>query len=225
MPGESEWGINIVLFGPPGAGKGTQAQRLQSTLGLPVIVSGDIFRAMRRDDTPLGREVRDILDRGAYVPDALTIEVVLGRLRQTDASGGFILDGFPRTDTQALALDDFLTAKAQKVDVALHVTAPTAVLEYRLTSRVICPQCNTIYNLISKPPQRDMICDLDGSTLERRSDEQLETIRQRLLTHQTETEPLIDYYRRQGGLIEIDGSRPMAEVEAEIDNALGIHVV
>lgn len=192
---------------------------------MPVIVSGDIFRAMRRDDTPLGREVRDILDRGAYVPDALTIDVVLERLRQTDASGGFILDGFPRTDKQARALDEFLTAKGQRVDVALHVTAPTSVLEYRLTSRVICPQCNTIYNLISKPPQRDMLCDLDDTPLVRRSDEQLETIRQRLVTHQTETEPLIDYYRRQGVLVEIDGSRPMGEVETEIDGALGIHVV
>lgn len=217
--------INIILFGPPGAGKGTQAKRLESALRLPVVVSGDIFRAMRREDTPLGREVRDILDRGAYVPDALTIEVVLKRLRQPDAASGFILDGFPRTESQASALDKFLAEKRQKIDVALHVTAPTSVLEYRLTSRVICPKCNSIYNLISKPPLREMRCDLDGTTLERRSDEQLETIRHRLITHHTETEPLIEYYRRHGSLVQIDGSRPMPEVEAEIDGAIGIPAI
>lgn len=210
------------MFGPPGAGKGTQARRIQDRLGLPVIASGDLFRAMAREDTDLGREVRGYLDSGLYVPDELTIEVVMQRLRAPDASGGFILDGFPRTEGQARALDEHLARLGQHVDVALRITAPLEVLLDRLDGRLICPVCNTIYNLTSKPPRNDTLCDLDNTPLERRSDQQTETIRTRLMVFQQETNPLIAYYRQRGVLREIDGARAFAEVEAEIDDVLGL---
>ncbi|MGH2443183.1 MAG: adenylate kinase family protein [Chloroflexota bacterium] len=214
--------INIILFGPPGAGKGTQAKRLHTELGLPVISSGEIFRALGREDTDLAREVRSFVDRGEYVPDELTIELILRRLDEPDARLGFILDGFPRTVNQAGALDRYLGSEGRKVDAALHITAPTEVLELRLGGRVVCPQCNAIYNLATRKPRREMICDLDGHALERRSDEEVDTIRTRLAIHIRQTRPLTEYYRLQGVDVEVDGSRPMEAVEREIDDALGI---
>jgi adenylate kinase len=194
-------------------------------LGTPIIASGDIFRAIGRDDTPLAREVRQYMQRGEYVPDELTIEVVMRRLMQPDARNGFILDGFPRTGAQAQALDKYLAEEGRRVDVALHMTAPNDVLERRLGGRMICPVCNSIYNMDTKPPKHDMVCDLDGTPLERRDDEETHTIRTRLETHVRETRPLIEYYGKHGSLVEIDGSRPMDEVESEIDKALNLRPV
>jgi adenylate kinase len=166
--------------------------------------------------------VREYYDRGKYVPDDLTIELIMGRLAAPDAAKGFILDGFPRTDAQARALDEHLAEKGEKVDVALHITAPNEVLVGRLAGRMVCPQCGSIYNAVTRPPKSDAICDLDGHLLERRSDEEADTVRTRLEVYANQTRPLIEYYRRSGSLIEIDGSRPIDEVEAEIDSDLGL---
>jgi adenylate kinase len=209
--------MNIILIGPPGAGKGTQAKRLRDNLGLPSIASGDIFRDMQREDTPLAHEVRAYMDRGEYVPDELTIEVVLKRLNQPDAREGFLLDGFPRTEPQAQALDHALEEWGRAVDLALYITAPVALLEERLQGRIICPQCHTIYNLKTNPPKHDMICDVCGHHLERRSDERVDVIPARLRVYMEQTKPVIDYYRARGILDEIDGARSMEEVNASVD--------
>jgi adenylate kinase len=217
--------MNVILFGPPGAGKGTQSNRLQKITNVPHIASGDIFREIRREDTPLAREVRRFMDRGEYVPDQLTIELVLERLTEPDARAGFLLDGFPRTLPQAAALDRALAERGQRVEVALYITAPTALLVRRITGRIVCPQCNAVYNADTKPPSRDMICDVCGHELERRSDEDPNVVTIRLDNYVRQTQPLVEYYRGKGVLAEIDGARPMEEVETAVDKALGLSSV
>lgn len=212
--------MNIVLLGPPGAGKGTQAKRLQSEYSLPQIASGDIFRAIRRDDTPVARQIQEYMDRGEYVPDQLTIEVVLKRLDEPDARNGFILDGFPRTLPQAAALDRALEQEGRKVNVVLYITAPTDVLVARICDRIICPNCNAIYNAVTKPPAYDMICDNCGHALERRTDEDPEVVRVRLDTYAKQTRPVADYYGERGLLCEIDGTLDMEQVHENVDSCL-----
>lgn len=212
--------MDIVLLGPPGAGKGTQAKRLAKSLGCPHIASGDLFREVRREDTAIAAQVREYMDRGEYVPDQLTIELVLDRLAQSDALGGFLLDGFPRTLPQAEALDRALEKQERHVRAVLYITAPTQVLLDRVAGRLICPVCNTIYNVVTQRPKYDMVCDNDGHALERRSDEDPEVVRTRLEIYKRQTQPLAEYYERKGVLHEIDGSRDMDTVNAEVDDAL-----
>ncbi|GAC1323440.1 MAG: adenylate kinase [Chloroflexota bacterium] len=216
--------MNIVLLGPPGVGKGTQAKRLRTALSLPHIATGDVFRTMSTEDSDLGREVLQYLNRGEYVPDPLTIQIVLKRIHEPDAGKGFLLDGFPRTEAQAQALDDDMRKNGSKIDVALYITAPQEVLVRRLSGRIICPQCHAIYNSATNPPRRDMVCDVCGHELERRTDETPEVVRTRLETYAHETEPLVAYYRRAGNLAEVDGSRSMDAVEHEVDKAVGLQV-
>jgi len=212
----------VILLGPPGAGKGTQAKRVSAITGFPHIASGDIFRAIQREDTPLAHKVRSFYDRGEFVPDELTISLVLARLEEPDAKRGFLLDGFPRTLVQAAALDNALTEEGRKVDVTLYVTAPTEMLVDRIASRIICPNCGAIYNAATNPPRLDNICDKCGHALERRSDEEAETVRTRLEAFNRQTEPLVQYYRERGTLVQIDGTLPMEHVEDLVDRALGL---
>jgi adenylate kinase len=214
--------MNVILLGPPGAGKGTQAKRVSALTGLPHIASGDIFRTIQKEDTSLAREVRSYYDRGAYVPDELTISLVLARLEDPDAKRGFMLDGFPRTLVQAAALDEALDREHRRVDVTLYVTAPTDVLVNRIASRIICPECGAIYNAATNPPRHDNVCDVCGHTLERRSDEEADTVRTRLEAFNRQTEVLVAYYRDRGTLVEIDGTLPMDQVEQLVDRALRI---
>lgn len=217
--------MNIIVLGPPGVGKGTQAKRLESRLNLPHIASGDIFRAIRGQDTPLAVQVREYMDSGAYVPDALTIELVLNRLRQPDTHDGFILDGFPRTIGQAEALDRSLPALGVTVDRVLNITAPPSVLQQRLRGRIICPQCHAIYNLESRPPKHAMICDVCGHPLERRTDESPDVVRTRIEVYGRETRPLVEYYGRRGVVVTIDGACSIDAVDAAVDAALGMEGV
>jgi adenylate kinase len=202
-------------------GKGTQGQRLSADLGNPTISSGEMFRQKVREDSPLARKIRSYMDRGVYVPDELTIDMVLERLREPDAQRGFILDGFPRTEVQAAALDKHLATEGRKVDLALHITAPIDVLARRVSGRLTCPVDGASYNLVTNPPKVDNRCDQHpDAILQRRSDEDIETFRTRVRTYEEQTRPLIEYYRRHGTLLEIDGSLPIDRVEAEIDDAL-----
>jgi adenylate kinase len=212
--------VDVVLLGPPGAGKGTQAKRLEKALGCPHIASGDLFREIREEDTPVAQQVREYMDRGKYVPDELTIKLVLDRLEQRDAQRGFLLDGFPRTLPQAAALDGALEKQGRHVQAVLYITAPTQVLLDRVAGRLICPVCNTIYNVVTKRPRFDMVCDNEGAALERRTDEDPEVVRTRLEIYKRQTQPVAEYYARKGVLHEIDGSRDMETVNAEVDDAL-----
>jgi adenylate kinase len=217
--------MNIIVLGPPGVGKGTQAKRLERELGLTHVASGDIFRAIRRQDTPLAHEVKAFLDSGAYVPDSLTIQLVLERLAQPDIRRGFVLDGFPRTIPQAEALDRALTEQRRHIDLVLHIAAPLEVLQQRLKGRIVCPQCHAIYNLQSNPPKREMVCDVCGHELERRTDESPDVVRKRLEVYGQETKPLVDYYARRGLVREIDGAQSIRGVEAAVDKALSVRGV
>jgi adenylate kinase len=195
---------------------------LSALLGLPHIASGDLFRAILDEETDLAREVRSYMDRGAYVPDELTITMVLERLSLPDARKGFLLDGFPRTLPQAAALDEWLGERGRRVDRVLYITAPADVLVERIAGRIVCPVCNTIYNLSTKRPKHDMVCDIEGAPLERRGDEEPEIVRVRLETYLRQTQPLVEYYRGEGKLVEVDGSQPMDRVTAQIDRSVGL---
>jgi adenylate kinase len=212
--------MNIILLGPPGAGKGTQAKRLRAKLELPQISSGDIFREISRESTPEALEIKRVQESGQLVPDDLTIRIILKRLLEPDAANGFILDGFPRTIAQAEALDERLASEGKRVDLALSITAPVDLLVERMASRITCPNCGAIFNTISRPPRVAGICDNCGHELIRRADEEPEAVRVRLTAFAEQTKPLASYYRERGILAETDGSQPMEYVEAAVDAAV-----
>jgi adenylate kinase len=216
---------NVILIGPPGAGKGTQAKRVETELQLPHVASGDLLRDIRRLNTPLAQEVQGYMDRGEYVPDQLMNKLVLDRLNEPDARAGFLLDGFPRTQAQAEALDRAMAEEGRSLDRVLYITGPQDVLAKRIEDRIICPQCHAIYNQVTKPPLHDLTCDVCGHALERRTDQEPDIIRVRLAEYIRQTKPLVAYYRGKGILIQVDGARPMAEVKADIDGALGLQGV
>ncbi|NPA26825.1 MAG: adenylate kinase [Chloroflexi bacterium] len=201
----------IVLLGPPGAGKGTQAKRLAEALGLPHISTGDIFREHLKKQTPLGRLAQQYMDRGALVPDEVTIEMVRERLSRDDARRGAILDGFPRTLAQAEAFAAMLAERGARLIVP-YIRVPEEVLVERLSGRWICRAHGHIFHEKYNPPKQPGVCDYDGSELYQREDDKPETIQHRIRVYEEETAPLIEYYRNQGVLVEIDGNRPMDEV-------------
>jgi adenylate kinase len=212
--------IIIVLMGAPGAGKGTQARLLQERLHLPQISTGDIFRALKTAQTPLAKEVRDIMERGQLVPDELTIRLVKERTAQDDCKDGYILDGFPRTPAQARSLEQ-LALEQEKTIVAVLIDVPLELLEKRMTGRRSCPVCNEIYNIYFKPPRNDNVCDLHPDVeLIKRADDNPETVRARLATFEGQTRPLIDYYRDAGVLQIVDGTREPEEIYRDIERIL-----
>ncbi len=210
----------IVLMGAPGAGKGTQARLLQERRGLPQISTGDMFRAMKQAETPLGEKLRAILASGALVPDDLTIQVVEERTSQPDCRDGYVLDGFPRTTAQAEMLER-LAGEQGKELLAVLVDVPFDILEKRVTGRRSCPVCGEIYNVYFKPPKSDEVCDLHPETkLVHRADDNAETIRKRLSTYDRETRPLLDYYERTNRLRRVDGTRDTEAIYADIEKAV-----
>lgn len=210
----------IVLMGAPGAGKGTQARLLQERRGLPQISTGDMFRAMKQAETPLGEKLRAILASGALVPDDLTIQIVEERTSQPDCRDGYVLDGFPRTTAQAEMLERLAAGQGKEL-LAVLVDVPFDILERRVTGRRSCPVCGEIYNVYFKPPKSDEVCDFHPETkLAHRTDDNAETIRKRLSTYDRETRPLLDYYERTNRLRRVDGARDTEAIYADIEKAV-----
>ncbi len=196
--------MRLVLLGPPGAGKGTQAQRLTERYAIPQISTGDLLRDNVQSGTMLGVRARAYMDRGEYVPDPLVVAMVMERLRAPDAETGFILDGFPRTVPQAKALESALEEATTPLSAALKFNISDDMAVRRLLNRWTCPTCKTTYNLEFKPPMKDGVCDNDGTPLERRADDDDLTVRRRLAVYQEQTEPLEQFYRERELLREVN---------------------
>jgi adenylate kinase len=206
----------IVLLGGPGAGKGTQAAVLTERLGIPHVATGDLFRAAVRDGSPMGLEARRYMERGQLVPDEITIAMLLARLEAGDAVGGAILDGFPRNRPQAEALDAALEARGSRVDLAMYIDVPDEELIRRLSGRWICQQAGHVYHEQSHPPREPGLCDLDGSPLIQRADDQPDTIRARLAGQLDAMHDVVDHYAERGILHDTNGLQPIDAVAADM---------
>ena len=207
----------IVLMGAPGAGKGTQARLLRERLGLPQISTGDMFRALKEEKTPLAEEVRPVMAAGGLVPDDVTIRVVRERTGRDDSKGGYILDGFPRTPAQAAMLEELAAEQGKRIQPIL-VDVPLEILERRTVGRRSCPVCGEIYNIYFRPPKVDNVCDLHPEAqLKHRADDNPETVRARLATYAEQTRPLLDYYQASNRLRRVDGTRDPEAIYADIE--------
>jgi len=208
--------LNLIFLGPPGAGKGTQAQRLQSDFRLPYIATGDILREAVKEGSELGEKAKEYMDAGDLLPDDLIIELIVARVDEDDSRDGFILDGFPRTVGQADALEDAFKRLGRRLTAALLVEADDEVLVQRISGRRVCKKAGHNYHVDFDPPKHEGVCDQDGSRLIQRDDDQPETVRRRLDTYHEKTEPLIDLYDEQGVLRRFDGTRNPDEVHGHI---------
>jgi adenylate kinase len=207
----------LIFLGPPGSGKGTQAEKLHHNFRLVQLSTGNLFREHIKNETPLGVKVKSILTKGELVPDDLTVQMVIDRLDKPDTIMGVVFDGFPRTRDQALALQHRLAEKGKCITAAILFKITDDDIVERLSARRMCPKDNSIYNLKSNPPKQDERCDLCGTPLVMRDDDKPEVIRHRLQVYRQQTEPLIEFYREQDMLIEIDASRSIQEIEAQLD--------
>jgi adenylate kinase len=208
--------LNLILFGPPGAGKGTQAERLREDFQLPFISTGDMLRANVKEETDLGKQAKQYMDAGELVPDELIVAMISDRLQDEDAQDGFILDGFPRNLEQAKALDKQLSELGRRVTAALLIDVPDEEVVRRLAGRRVCVKAGHNYHVEFDPPKHDDVCDQDGSRLIQRDDDKPEVIKNRLRVYHENTEPLVDYYDEHGLMRRIDGTRPAAEVHDHI---------
>ncbi len=212
--------MNIIFMGPPGAGKGTQAERIVEEFHIPHISTGDMFRAAIGQGTPLGLEAKKYLDQGLLVPDEITIGIVRERLQQQDCDNGFLLDGFPRTISQAEALDDMLASMGKQIDHVINLSVDRAQLLARLTGRRICRSCGATYHVLFNPPQKENVCDKCSGELYQRSDDTEEKVGTRLDEYITKTAPLLEYYNKRQLLRQIDGEQEIDAVTAEICSLL-----
>lgn len=212
--------MNIILMGLPGAGKGTQASEIIKKYPIPHISTGDMFRAAIKNNTELGQKAKSFMDNGELVPDEVTIGIVRERLLEEDAKRGFLLDGFPRTVEQAVALNDILAEVDRKIEAVVNIDVQEEELMNRLTGRRICETCGTTYHLVFNPPKVEGICDIDGGKLYQRADDNPETVRNRLDVNIKQTKPLVDFYTEQGVLFNIDGSKDIKDVTAEVEAVL-----
>ena len=208
--------LNLILLGPPGAGKGTQAERLRSDFSLPFISTGDMLRANVKDETELGRKAKEYMDAGDLVPDDLIVAMAAARLQEADARDGFILDGFPRTLEQAEALKQQLARMGRRVTAALLIDTPDDEVVRRLSGRRVCVKAGHLYHVEFDPPKHDEICDQDGSRLIRRDDDDPDVVRNRLRVYHEQTEPLVKYYDDEGIMRRIDGTRDAGDVHDHI---------
>ncbi len=213
--------MKLVMLGAPGAGKGTQAKMLAERYGIPHISTGDIFRSNIKEGTELGKKVKGFLDSGALVPDELTVDLVMDRIGQEDCRNGYILDGFPRTIHQAEKLTEALTGKGGEIDYAVNVDVPDEAIVERMSGRRMCPACGASYHVVNIPPKKEGICDQCGAELMIRPDDQADTVRKRLEVYHQQTQPLIDYYKEKGLVVDVDGTQPMDVVFQAIVQCLG----
>jgi adenylate kinase len=213
--------MNLILLGPPGAGKGTQARRLAGESSVPQVATGDMLREAVAEGTPLGREAKRYMDSGALVPDDVVIGLVDERLAQPDCAGGFILDGFPRTEAQAKALDQMLAETGKKLDRVIEMEVDEKALTERIVGRYTCAACGTGYHEKFKRPKVEGVCDVCGSKeFVRRKDDNAETMKTRMAAYRAQTEPLLPYYSGRGVLRKVDGMASMDEVHRQISGVL-----
>ncbi|GAK32747.1 adenylate kinase [alpha proteobacterium Q-1] len=213
----------VILLGPPGAGKGTQAQRLQADHGLKQLSTGDMLRAAVKNETRVGRLAKEAMDAGKLVSDDLVVQIIADRIQEDDCATGFLLDGFPRTVAQAEALDVMLSDIGRKLDAVIEVTVPDSILVERVAGRYACAKCGAGYHDRFKKPAQAGVCDQCGSTdFIRRDDDNAETVRTRLDAYKKQTEPLLPYYQEKGVLLQVDGEQSIDAVARTIDEALGV---
>ncbi|QTJ45331.1 adenylate kinase [Dolosigranulum pigrum] len=213
--------MNLYLLGLPGAGKGTQASRIQEALDIPHISTGDMFRAAMKNETPLGKKAKSFMDAGDLVPDEVTNGIVAERLDQDDTTDGFLLDGFPRTIPQAEVLEQILSDQDRQLDAAIYIKVDKSILMERLTGRFICSNCGETYHKLYNSPQEDGVCDVCGGTeFHQRDDDKPETVKKRIEVNEEQTNALVDFYQEKGILRIIDGQQAPDDVFADIQQIL-----
>lgn len=213
--------MNLILLGPPGAGKGTQATRIIEKYGIPHISTGDIFRKNIKEGTALGKKAQEYMDKGELVPDDLVIEIATTRLLEEDCREGFLLDGFPRTVYQAEKLDRFLEAHGKSIDHVLDIAVEKDELMVRLIGRRVCRKCGATYHVVNMPPAKEGVCDVCGGELYQRSDDTEATVANRIEVYNSQTMPLVEYYTEKGNIAHIDGAAGLDNVFTAIVNVLG----
>ena len=213
--------VRTILLGPPGAGKGTQAERMIEKYNIPHISTGDIFRENIKNGTELGRKAQEYMNKGELVPDDLVCEIATDRLKKDDCKNGFLLDGFPRTVYQAEKLDEFLAANGQKLDTVIDLEVGDEELMKRITGRRVCKECGATYHVVNFPPQVPGKCDKCGGVLIQRSDDNEETARNRISVYNKETKPLVDYYEKAGNIAHINGEISPEKTFEDIVKVLG----
>lgn len=213
--------MNLVLLGPPGAGKGTQAAQIIEKYHIPHISTGDIFRENIKNETELGKKAQEYISKGQLVPDSLVIDIALDRLSKDDCRNGFLLDGFPRTVQQAEALDKYLGNKDSKVEYVLDIQVEKETLVDRLITRRVCRDCGATYNIKGMPPKKENVCDKCGGELYQRADDNEETVNNRIDVYNTQTKPLLDYYEKAGNIVHLDGEAGLTKLFKSIVSVLG----
>ena len=213
--------MKIIMLGAPGAGKGTQAKKIADKYQIPHISTGDIFRANIKEGTELGKKAKSYMDQGQLVPDELTLELIMDRFQNPDCANGYVLDGFPRTIPQAEALTEALAKKGETIDYAINVEVPDENIINRMGGRRACLACGSTYHIVYAPTRVEGICDRCGEKLVLRDDDKPETVKNRLNVYHNQTQPLIEYYTKQGKLAEVDGTQSMEDVFNAIVKILG----
>ncbi|MEH7124709.1 adenylate kinase [Bacillus sp. JJ1532] len=212
--------MNLVLMGLPGAGKGTQAEKIVAKYGIPHISTGDMFRAAIKDETELGLQAKSFMDKGELVPDEVTIGIVRERLSKDDCQNGFLLDGFPRTVAQAEALENILVGLNKQINYVINIDVDNSILMDRLTGRRICKDCGATYHLVFNPPAKEGVCDRCDGELYQRADDNEDTVKNRLDVNIKQTKPLLDFYETKGYLRNIDGQQEIDKVFSDVDQLL-----
>ncbi|MGO1469572.1 MAG: adenylate kinase [Tissierella sp.] len=212
--------MRLILLGPPGVGKGTQASNIVKKYDIPHISTGDMFRANIKSNTPLGISAKEYMDKGLLVPDELVISMVKDRLLEDDCKDGFLLDGFPRTIEQGVALDRELHEMGIKLDKVVNIQADKDVLIERITGRRVCKSCGATYHITNIPPKVEGVCDIDGGELYQREDDKIDTVATRIKVYFEQTEPLVNYYRQKGLIVDVDGTGEIKQIFDTIVDSL-----